>query len=64
VHPTTAQVLGTYEKTSTREASATPYNQSVGEFGSDAFREVAKQIKDAIAADARAGRLGPQPAPR
>jgi hypothetical protein len=57
---TTGRTLGTYEKSSTREASSTIYNVKAGEFGAelaDAFREVAKQLKDAIAADAQAGKL-------
>jgi hypothetical protein len=58
--PRTGQVLVEYKKSSTRENSMNIYNFKAGEAGAelaDALRDVAKQIKDAVAADARAGRL-------
>lgn len=57
----TGRVIGKYEKSSTREASSSLYNAKAGEFGAelaDAFRDVVKQLKDAIGADARAGKFG------
>lgn len=56
----TGKIVAEYDKNSTRTATFTIYNFKAGEAGSelaDAFRDVAKQIKDAILADARAGRL-------
>jgi hypothetical protein len=56
----TGKVLAEYDKTSTRTATYTLYNLKAGEAGSelaDAFRDVAKQIKDAVLADGKAGRL-------
>ena len=56
----TGKVLAEYDKTSTRTATFTLYNLKAGEAGSelaDAFRDVAKQIKDAVLADGKAGRL-------
>ena len=56
----TGQTMAEYEKTSTRTATFSIYNLKAGEAGSelaDAFRDVAKQIKDAIVADGKAGRL-------
>ena len=56
----TGQTMAEYEKTSTRTASFSIYNFKAGEAGSelaDAFRDVAKQIKDAIVTDGKAGRL-------
>ncbi len=61
VRTKTGQTIGEYEKSSTRTATYTLYNSKAGEEGSelaDAFRDVAKQIKDAILADGKAGRLG------
>ncbi len=60
VRAKTGQPIAEYEKSSTRTATYTLYNLKAGEVGSelaDAFRDVAKQIKDAILADGKAGRL-------
>ncbi len=60
VRTKTGQPIAEYEKSSTRTATYTLYNLKAGEVGSelaDAFRDVAKQIKDSIVADGKAGRL-------
>jgi hypothetical protein len=60
IDPKNGRVLSEYEKTATRGTSVSMYNVTVGEFGAelaDAFREVARPLKDAIAADARSGRF-------
>lgn len=56
----TGKVVAEYDKSSTRTASFSIYNMKAGEAGSelaDAFRDVVKQIKDAILVDAKAGRV-------
>lgn len=60
VNSRTGVTIAEYEKTSTRTDRSTLYELKAGEIGSElaeAFRDVMKQIKDAIAADAKAGRL-------
>lgn len=62
VDPKTDQVIGNYERTSQRNASASIYHMKGGELGAelaDAFRDVAKRIKENIAADLQSGQLKP-----
>jgi hypothetical protein len=52
--------IATYERTATRKASESLYQRKAGHAGTElaeALRDVSKQIQDAIAADARAGRF-------
>ncbi len=54
------QVVATYERTATREDSYTIYRRTAGEAGAElaeAFRDVAKQLKESIVADAKAERF-------
>lgn len=60
VNSRTGLTIAEYEKTSTRTERSTLYTFKAGEAGSElaeAFRDVMKLIKDAIASDAKAGRL-------
>lgn len=54
VDPKTGTVLAEYDRTSTKKDTATLYNNRSGDPGAElaeAFREVAKQIKEGIASD-------------
>lgn len=60
VNPKTGQSLAEYNKSSTKTQSYTLYNFKAGEAGAElaeAFREVSKQIKDAIISDLKSDRL-------
>ena len=60
INPKTGQSLAEYNKSSTKAQSYTLYNFKAGEAGAElaeAFREVSKQIKDAIISDLRSDRL-------
>jgi hypothetical protein len=56
----TGQTLAEYEKSSTRTENYTLYSFKAGEAGAElaeAFRDVVKQIKDAITTDGKVGRF-------
>jgi len=60
IDPRTGAVLAEYEKTSTKKDSGTLYNSRSGESGAElaeAFRDVSKQIKEAIASDILKGKI-------
>jgi hypothetical protein len=60
VSSNTGKVLAEYDKTSTKTETYSLYNFKDGEEGAElaeAFREVSKQLKEAILSDIKAGRL-------
>jgi hypothetical protein len=60
VNSKTGETVAEYNKNSTKSDSYTIYNLKAGEAGAElaeAFREVPKQIKQAISSDIKAGRL-------
>jgi len=62
VDPKTGTVLAEYDRTSTKKDTATLYNNRSGDPGAElaeAFREVAKQIKEGIASDILKGKIKP-----
>jgi len=53
-------VLGVYDKSASKNSTFNIYQGKAGEMGAelaDAFRDVMKEIKDAVYADAQAGKL-------
>lgn len=60
VNPKTGEVVASYDKSSTKAETYSIYSFKAGEAGAElaeSFRDVSKQIKEAIFSDIKAGRL-------
>ncbi len=60
VNPKTGATIAEYSKTSTKSESYSIYNFKAGEAGAElaeAFRDVSKQVKEAMVSDIKAGRI-------